>query len=330
MRYPVSEVLRTEAYQLHMAEYARIDWSKVTGLVVPDGTQYRAAVEETLAPLDQPEVDIRLLALLDVAAGPSGDVMIPLTTSSASAVHDLFIDALERRGLTAQARAMRKARAAYAVWAGTPATRRKQWTDGAGAITNPVLLGALKAQSRAFLAAQPTVMDRAVALVASDAQLAARYEAMREAAEDAARLGYLMREIWACTDTDWWTPEQADAALNALPRPQRDLLVLDLFIAESMNGSTHQFFFNSSGVLAPELAEILDRHGLSDHAEGIRQEMAIFSAPYPRDTEQRRKVMVGFHEATDNALYDLTVWADDGAIWDLMSQIAKDAGLWPT
>ena len=329
--YPLAEVLRNEAIPLHIAEYMRIDWDAQakTGFSMPDGTEYRAAVIEELAPLRPVHADVRLLALLDHAAGPSKRIMLPLTTASPSGVYDLFLGVLDRQGLNGQAAAMRAAQAAFAVWEGTANSRRSQWVDERGKVINRGLEVALDAASAAYLAARPGVLDTAEALIAADPELAKRYEDMRIAAGDDERLPYLLREIWSCLDGGWWSPEEADAALGVLPRAQRDLVVLDTFMAEAMNGSVHQFFYNSSGTLAPELAEIFDRHGLAGHAAGIRQGMAVYPGDYLRDTTKRREVMLTFSEEQDNILYELTVWADDGKVWALMPKIAKDAGIWP-
>jgi hypothetical protein len=331
LTFPVSEVLLAEAWDLHLEEYARTDWDAVhvAGRSGPDGSEYRAAVADALAPLGPIEADVRLLALLEVAAGRSGAPVTAVTSSSASAVHDLFLAVLDRRDLPGQAAALRAAQAAYPRWEGTPEDRRRQWIGADGTVSNPALLARLDALSARYAAARPTVMERALDLVAGDPTLAARYEAARIAAGDEARLAFLVGELFGCLDLGWWTPGEAEAALGELPPPQREIVVLQTFLAEAMNGSVHQFFYNSSGTLAPELAEIFDRHGLADHAAAVRRGMAEWPGRYPRDTDLRRKIMAGFAPAQDEALYALTAWADDGATEALMVRIARDAGLWP-
>lgn len=331
LHYPVSEILLLEAAELSVQEYMRVDWDALAakGAFEPDGTAYRAVVSEALEGWAQPEADMRLLALLAHETRYGGDVMVQLTTASPSAAFDLFVEMLDRQGLEGQARAMRMAKAGFDPWDGTAPERRRQWTDGLGNTTDEALLALLKATSRAYLAAEPKVMNRALELVASNDALLARYAAAREAASDEARLSYMISQLWACAELGWWTPEEAEAALGKLPRAQRDLVVLNIYLGEAFNGSVHQFFSNSSGLLAPELVAVLERGGLPEHAASIRRGMAEFADPYPVETEVRRMQMQSFSEAKDNVLYELTGYADDGEVLKLMGRIGRDAGLWP-
>jgi hypothetical protein len=198
-----------------------------------------------------------------------------------------------------------------------------------GTVSDPALLARLEALSRDFDAAQPRVMDAAVSLLAEDPDLAARLEAERAAADDGARIGYLIRRIFDCLDLTWWTPREADRALGALAPAQREIVVLDTFVYESNNGGVNQFFWNSSGTLAPELVLILDRHGLSDHAAVIRAGMALFPWRYPRETGRRREIMETFPDAVIQSLYNVTDRFDDGEIDRLIVRIAREAGIWP-
>ncbi len=327
LRYPLSEVLRSEAQDLHLAEYGMIDWNRIK-TSLPQGAEYRSAVSQALDRLPGAERDMRLLALLDVVTPPNAEVFLGLTTLSPSVMMDEFIAATKRQGLTAHSLALAGAKAAYPLWNVTPAGRRAQWTDGRGTITNPALRAMLAGMSRDFVAATPRPIERAVAMVQADPALLARYTKRRDAADDSSRRGYMLAQIWGCLGA-WQCPTEADAALAAIAQPQRDLLIMDHALAESYNGSVHQFFFNSSGTLAPNLAEALERRGLPDHAAAIRSGMALFGASYPRDTPARRAVMAGFSQMQDDFLYDLTVWTDDGEIVAAIDRIARGAGLWP-
>ena len=53
--------------------------------------------------------------------------------------------------------------------------------------------------------------------------------------------------------------------------------------SEVCNGGFDQFFYNSTGVLAPEAAKGFQAIGLCDLAELVRKAMSIFGDPYPRD-----------------------------------------------
>lgn len=328
--YPLAEALRREAIALHIAEYQRIDWSAraATGVFEPTGKEYREAVQEALEGLTPDRRDMRLLALLDVAFADRGDSMIPATTLSVSAILDLLIETTARQGLHEHAAALRAAKTAYPRWETTPAKRRLQWSDRLGRITNPALRDALRAASRRYNAARPRPITRALALVRADPALLSHYEAIRSSADEATRMRYLMSRIFPCL-TEWSTPQKADAVLAQIARPQRDLILLEMFLGEAFNGSVHQYFFNSSGTLAPQLAETLDRHGLVEHAAAIRRGMGQYAAPYPRATPERRRQMRGFSVARDTALERLTSYADDGKIEALMLHIARDNTLLP-
>ncbi|UYV36342.1 DUF4375 domain-containing protein [Rhodobacteraceae bacterium D3-12] len=329
-RYPLAEALRLEARELHFAEYWLIDWSALAAqnLFEPTGKEYRQAVLEAVHTLPPDTRDMRLLALLDVAFVDRGDSMIAATTLSVSAIIDLLIDTTARQGLSDQSAALKAAKNAYPVWNTTPAKRRAQWTDGTGKITNPVLREALRVISRRYNAAQPKPIDRALELVRADPALLAHYEAMRRDTSDDIRMEYLMSQVFPCL-TDWSTPATADAVLERTAQPQRDLILLHMFLGEAFNGSVHQYFFNSSGTLAPQLAETLARHGLADHAAAIRRGMAEYATPYPRATPQRRAQMRHFSPAKDTALERLTAFADDGVMNALMHRIARENGLFP-
>jgi Domain of unknown function (DUF4375) len=57
--------------------------------------------------------------------------------------------------------------------------------------------------------------------------------------------------------------------------------------SEVCNGGFDQFFYNSTGVLAPEAAEGFQAIGLDDLAALVREAMSVFGDPYPRDREVR-------------------------------------------
>jgi Domain of unknown function (DUF4375) len=53
-------------------------------------------------------------------------------------------------------------------------------------------------------------------------------------------------------------------------------------LAEIYNGGFHQFFFNSTGVLAPEALAAFRAIGLVDWASLLEEAMQFFRDPYPR------------------------------------------------
>jgi hypothetical protein len=109
-------------------------------------------------------------------------------------------------------------------------------------------------------------------------------------ASDHQRLRYLIERIGRCIDFTAWTPEENDATFGRLPQAHRDLLMMEMFYGEVMNGGISQYFYNSGGVNAPDLAATLMRVGLNDLSAAVEEGMAFFEQPYPRDTDHRRSV----------------------------------------
>jgi Domain of unknown function (DUF4375) len=331
--YPVTEVIQNEAIVLSIAHFAAFPTDEAdTMAFLKDGAAqakaYREAVLAEVADLDLVERDVRLLGLL--AWESQGDnAILGLTTQAKAGMLEEWLVVLDRHGLTEHAQALREAKALYTVWGDDPQARYYQWSDGYGNELDPVLGDGLRTWSARLHAAEPSLLEAAKSLAVTQPALKARYQAMAFAAEDYDLLSYLSRNIAGCAG-NWWEALDAEANLAPLPQAHADLIVTEIFVAESLNGSVHQFFFNSSGTLAPQVRDALQRMGLPDHAAAIERGMAVYPAPYPRDTEARRAVMRGFTEAQDNELYDLTGFADDGMIFDAMVKLAKSAGLWPT
>lgn len=61
--------------------------------------------------------------------------------------------------------------------------------------------------------------------------------------------------------------------------------------AEVCNGGFHQFFHNTTGVLAPEAADGFEAIGLNDLAALVREAMELFGQPYPREREKRINIL---------------------------------------
>jgi hypothetical protein len=152
-------------------------------------------------------------------------------------------------------------------------------------------------------------------------------------ASDHQRLRYLIERIGRCIDFTAWTPEENDATFGRLPQAHRDLLMMEMFYGEVMNGGISQYFYNSGGVNAPDLAATLMRVGLNDLSAAVEEGMAFFEQPYPRDTDHRRSVWGNYWEAPPEPLSEL-----DHRVFGLFSEdqfraamvrIAKEAGMWP-
>jgi len=69
--------------------------------------------------------------------------------------------------------------------------------------------------------------------------------------------------------------------------------------SEVCNGGFHQFFHNSTGVLAPEALAGFRAIGLHEWAEILQQAMRFFGEPYPRDQQKRQAVLDSIHIGDD-------------------------------
>lgn len=326
--YPMSEVLALEAKGYLTTAIMATDFDTVDPLAhVPYAAAYGTAVAARSTDLPPALADLPyLIVLTGLAEHP--DPIYSLTYMAESVILPRMIEAAERQGLGPEAALLRAPMLIFPDWEAGPDARYRA-VEAVGH-EFPGLKGqALRLASDSLRRSAPRIRMATEALMASDPKVAAEYAARRQATDAETRVQYLAFRLIVDCLADWWTPEEADAAFAGMAQPQADVLLLHFFLAESFNGSTHQYFYNSSGTMAPQLAALLDRIGLPDHAAGIRAGMAIFPAPYPRDTDARREVMLGFTEAQDDALYQLTVWADDGKVSDALQRLASEAGLMP-
>jgi uncharacterized protein DUF4375 len=76
-----------------------------------------------------------------------------------------------------------------------------------------------------------------------------------------------------------------------VPQPVGHLLALHWCQSEVCNGGFHQFFTNSTGVVAPEAAQGFRAINMSAIAEILERAMAVFGTPYPRAQEARHQLL---------------------------------------
>jgi uncharacterized protein DUF4375 len=60
------------------------------------------------------------------------------------------------------------------------------------------------------------------------------------------------------------------------------LLAVHWCVSEVCNGGFHQFFYNATGVLAPEAADAFEAFGMNHCAAIVRRAMARLGPGYPR------------------------------------------------
>jgi len=320
--YPLGEVIEREALRLEF------DLNQTT---YPElGTQAyieqrRDTVLANLAGKSPAEQDALLLARLSWST--KGTIpLLGITAFSDAGLFDTYLDVLERHGMGTHATALKTVRVAFPNWDTTANERYKQWNLGSQQL-DPILDAALRTQSRVFENAQPALLDKAEDILTGD-PVYESYLAKRDQTDIYALHTYMMQTISNCIPR-YDTPRTADEALASVPQTIADLHVVDLFLLENGNGGMHQYIFNSTGALAPNLSDVMTRWGLLDQAQSVQEAMAHFPMPYPRETQMRRAIMAEFSSTTDSAL-NRGIWiGDDTGIWDKVQEIATREGYWP-
>jgi hypothetical protein len=131
-------------------------------------------------------------------------------------------------------------------------------------------------------------------------------EAFRARLGEKARLRYLANAIH--DKIDWSrSAEEIAQALAALPAQERHLVALYQFNIQFENGGVHQFFYNSSGDIAPEVHAAMLALGLTEQAGLFASALKMFGARYTRDNDRRReRHFAGKWSAWDEKLSGLT------------------------
>ena len=111
------------------------------------------------------------------------------------------------------------------------------------------------------------------------------------------------------------------------------MFVVATFNSEFENGGVHQFFYNSEGAIALEVHDALIELGLERQAALLQRGIAMFGAPYIRDTQQRRDAHFHNHEGWNDwdarlsALTDEFYALDGGpAVYHLGGDMTIDGG----
>ena len=112
-------------------------------------------------------------------------------------------------------------------------------------------------------------------------------------------MGYwtVIEPYWEVVDI-YAGPTEFLETFSAVPREAGLLLAAHWCQSEVCNGGFHQFFTNSTGVLAPEALEGFAALGRLDLAELLKSAMSFFGADYPREHEARCRALSGRLGAT--------------------------------
>jgi hypothetical protein len=85
--------------------------------------------------------------------------------------------------------------------------------------------------------------------------------------------------------------EAFQQSYRSAPKASRLLFAVHFATSEICNGGFHQFFHNSTGVLAPEAAEGFREIGQGEIASIVESAITRFGVPYPRDRELRVELL---------------------------------------
>ncbi|BAU89425.1 flagellar associated protein [Methylorubrum populi] len=329
--YPMAQAVESRAVPLRMPDLFFPGPNKRNfdrfSLDAAGAATMRSALARGLRTFGEAERPVLLLAALDHwTSGATGLKGFFVLTDSVFL--DEVLNVLDAEGLPAHAALLREGTALFGPdFGGTQAQRYARWSDGHGEIRDERLDAALDRLSERFRTL-PRPLDEAVARIARSPELTAIYEPLRAGADEDDRLSFLTGGLWQCLN-HYDAPAAVAARLAALPAPHARIIAVRIFEAEMLNGSVHQAFFNSSGVLAPDVAEALKAMGLPGHAAAVERGIALFPKPYPRDTQERRAFMGRQNEAFDTALGNLTGDVDDGAMHAAMIATARAADILP-
>lgn len=109
-----------------------------------------------------------------------------------------------------------------------------------------------------------------------------------------------------------------------MPEHAAHLYVLHWCASEICNGGFDQFFFNSTGVLAPEAVAAFRAIGMPKTASVIDDAIASLGAPYPREREERQDALSVLEALSPNDSVDDDDWQSpfdtlDDRFYDLLS-----------
>lgn len=162
--------------------------------------------------------------------------------------------------------------------------------------------------------------DAIAGFAAGRPAIAAWIAATRAGISDEARFYHLSLELH-------WLEEDELALLTPALKKFR---LVDGLNGALLGGSLREFFHEAAGDQAPHVASALRDMGLAAEAAALERGIAMFSSPYPTDTEHRRSLHFGDDWSDlDEALDALTAEMDSEAIMTVLADLAKRDGIWP-
>lgn len=103
----------------------------------------------------------------------------------------------------------------------------------------------------------------------------------------------MAQAAWELVEPFWYAvsiydgPDVFCRQFSEIPQHCGHLFAVHWLTSEVCNGGFHQFFFNDTGVLAPEAVAGLKLVGLHNVAAVVEEAIARLGPDYPRDREER-------------------------------------------
>jgi Domain of unknown function (DUF4375) len=147
----------------------------------------------------------------------------------------------------------------------------------------------------------------------------------------------LVEPLWLPLNLSW------DEGPDEFPRQFRSVQpeIGHLYAAhwcqsEVCNGGLHQFFSNTTGLMAPESLDGFRAIGLADWAEIVDAAIKHFGDPYPRERSERQNVLpapkwrggpgLDLFDRLDERFFDAAVESEDAANAYVERAVAKKDG----
>lgn len=117
-----------------------------------------------------------------------------------------------------------------------------------------------------------------------------------------------MGDCWSIVEAAWETidiyhgPEVFRHSFESAPRASGLMFAAHFCQSEICNGGFSQFFWNSTGILAPEAVEGFREIGQVEIAALVESAMNLVGTPYPRDRQERQERLSQVPEGALDAL----------------------------
>lgn len=217
------------------------------------------------------------------AAGMAPQIRDTLKAAGLGHEHDVFVRAMALFGKDYPLDA--EVRKKFFGWS-QPSTR----VDAVTSIPAP--LNAfdyrLMALSREF-GMKAAFKDTLTRWIAGRPALWQRIEAQRARLNEPDRMAVLNHLLAMKSGGAWGPYPEVERRFAALGKPYRTLAIMSEFNDEFRNGGVHQFFYNSSGAVAPEVYDAMIELGMTEQAAIFRRGLDMFGKTYIRETQRRRE-----------------------------------------